>query len=209
MLCLFVLAALQWTLLSTHALNLPLQLASQQNNNASADIVRLGSIPNPFIYDINHDHRIVFKYKPIRYKPPADGLGISPSNWFEALGQAGDKAKAMQEQAHVGIDAHVPGNHFEFENTLAHPSSQHVSRPRRIRFEFNGRGNFELCFVHVHVLLNGMFQYGKAWIKPRKNDQVRMCNFTMYWLAAGAQYESANGSANMVIPSGPGAIATS
>ncbi len=106
----------------------------------------------------------------------------------------------MQQEAHVGIDAIIADNHFLYENKLAYPATAHCRSPRRI---MNGSGRFSIHYKDVHLILHGLLEYSKIWIRPHHNAQVLICNVTMYSIDAGPQLESAEGSVSLIVPPVP------
>ena len=181
------------------------QPASAQSTNAGAELPNLAD-RDPFIWYPDRTHKIFFERKPRKRGEPQ---GISFYNWKQAAGQAGTKAVAIQSEAHVGLDALIPGNQFEFAKLTRHTGGRTWSETRLIEYVFYGRGNTDLRFADVHVLLIGLMYYGKNWARPTQSNQVRMCLLTMYRLHDGIESVFANGSTTLIVARSPGSVATS
>ena len=195
--CSFVLVALVW---STHSTYVVPQPALAQSRNASAESPRLAD-RDPFTWYPDHTHKIVFQRKPRSRREPQE---ISHYNWDQAVGQAGTKAVAMQRQAHVGLDALIPGNQFEFANRLArHTGGPTWAETRVIKYVFKGHGSTHLRFADVHVLLIGLMHYGAKWATPTQDNLVMMCILTMYQLTDGIESVFADGSTTLTKAAAP------
>ncbi|KAI4111249.1 MAG: hypothetical protein LQ339_000710 [Xanthoria mediterranea] len=159
----------------------------------------LGDIPNPFIWRPDSHHLLAFTRNWVR-KPhkagdkPVENPGISPNNWRHAVYAASDKIARLQQQAHASLTDRIPGSHFQYEET----AFQSRGPLREIRFEIHGVPLFQLEYGRVNMILYGLLEYEKIWIKPSKNDQVKMCNFTMYW-SISPQYLVAHGRAIITV----------
>ncbi|KAI4234990.1 MAG: hypothetical protein LQ349_003451 [Xanthoria aureola] len=159
----------------------------------------LGDIPNPFIWRPDSHHLLALTRNWVR-KPhkagdkPVENPGISPNNWRHAVYAASDKITRLQQQAHASLTDRIPGSHFQYEESVF----QSRGPLREIRFEIDGVPLFELEYGRVNMILYGLLEYEKIWIKPSKNDQVKMCNFKMYW-SISPQYLVAHGRAIITV----------
>jgi len=183
-----------------------LQSTLTNRSNSTTNLLSPGNIPNPFIWDPDAGHKLFFDRKPLDHRHQSNP-GVSQNNWRSAVVEASLKAFAMQQEAHVGIDAIVADNHFLYENTLAFLATAHYRSPRRIRIEMKGRGQFPMHFKDVHLILQGLLEYSKIWIRPHHNAPVLMCKVTMYSTDAGPQLESAEGSVTLIVPPVPSTAA--
>jgi len=202
----FTLAFLQCTPSFGRTLDPILHSGSNNSTNSTTNLLSPGNIPNPFIWDPDLGHKLFFDRKPLDHRHQSNP-GVSQKNWRAAVVEAALKAVAMQQQAHVGTEAIVADNHFLYENTLAYPATAHYRSPRRIRIEMSGRGRFSIHYKDVHLILHGLLEYAKIWIRPNHDAQVLMCNVTMYSMDAGPQLESAEGSVSLIVPPIPGTSA--
>lgn len=204
----FGLVVFLWlTHFSTYALPQPASLA--QSTNLSAELLPSSLAErDPFIWYPDRTHKIVFHRKPRRQGEPQ---GISFYNWDQAVGQAGSKAVTMARQAHLGLDALIPGNQFEFANRLTRHTGGHTwSETRLVKYVFYGCGNTDLRFADVHLLLIELMHYGKNWAKPTQDNIVRMCLLTMYRLNNdGVESVFANGATTLIVAHSEGLIAAS
>ena len=145
----------------TYALPQPALLLAQTTRNLSAEPPPSLGERDPFIWYPDRTHKIVFHRKPRR---KGERQAISFYNWDQAIGQAGAEAVNMARQAHLGLDALIPGNRFEVANRLArHPGGHTWHETRVVRYVFYGReeggAENEMRYADVHVLLIGLMHY--------------------------------------------------
>jgi len=95
-----------------------LHSGSNNSTNSTTNLLSPGNIPNTFIWDPDAGHKLFFDRKPLDHRHQSNP-GVSQKNWRAAVVEAGLKAVAMQQQAHVGTGAIVADNHFLYENTLS------------------------------------------------------------------------------------------
>ncbi|KAL8782317.1 MAG: hypothetical protein Q9213_005478 [Squamulea squamosa] len=150
-----------------------------------------GNVPNPFIWRPDPYHRLVFHRKPLSKDRLDNNPGTSPNNWRHAVYQASDKIARLQHQAGVGLTDPIPDDHFQYSEAIARAGAGAL---REIIFEMDGVPLFNLEYGRVHTILYGLLEYEKIWVKPSKNDLIRMCNFTVWW-TPGPQYLVAHGRA--------------
>lgn len=140
---------------------------------------RVGPIPNPFIYDYNERLRVIVYHAGASHRRP--NPGVSPLNWRYAISQAGINALALQQYMHAQGQDHVAGNSFAYEDRLRRPGPHPSAEPRRIRFEIKGPHKFKLRYDDIHIVLIALNEYAQIFERGTKNDQIRMCTFTVLW----------------------------
>ena len=168
---------------------------SQKNSTYTEGLLRAGRIPNPFIYDYNERLRIIAYHGGASHRHP--NPAVSPLNWRYAISQAGINALALQQQGHAQGQDHVAGNSFTYEDSLRRPGPHPGAEPRRIRFEIEGPHNFMLRYDDIHIVLIALNEYATIFERGTKNDQIRMCTFTLIWHYE-YWHEISQGSVNVI-----------
>lgn len=165
---------------------------SQQSSKNNVSLLRAETTPNPFIFDYSDNLRVIFYHNGASWRRPSPG--VSPYNWMHAISQAGIIALALQQHSHAQGQDHVPGNIFAYEDKLLRPGP----RPRRIRFEIKGPHNFRLRYNDIHVVLLASYEYARIFERGTRNDQIRMCTFTLIWQHHEQWHEISQGSVTMI-----------